>query len=517
MQTVVGRGRLLVVLVLLAARAGTSSAAHSCVSDCPRRMTACHASRCGGLARKACRDTCRALTGCRAGGARTRVLASVVTECRVAGGEWTLKQRFEIQRGDCPPLTVREFASIDAVADIGLCQLYGQYRLGSYSVTVAPLQRVGLSPDGHTILFEVTTRNVGLPGPSFDVAEEGIFAIESDGSRIRTLGPPSREKPFKGPVPANREPGFNIIQNATFEFSPDGRFVVFEDRGPGSDGMDAGQLVVMDIATGERRQVTALDAAMQSDPAGHDVFGAFLDNDTIIGNVLGVRPDGFAFGVEAFLVQRDGTGFRPYDPPVPVQGAHVVPDFEVAGAGRAPTFQLPQMTTAPYLDPIVEMFFRNGDRLLQLTNFGRSDTQHGLPVPNGTRIVFRASADPLGSNPTNTCQLFSIDRFGGPLRQLTRLDAGIPSQGGCGVSNPPPACWLGIDQDTLLDPKTRSLVFESTCDPFGLGLVGEQYYAMRPNGSGFRQLTHHRGMQVAPDGSLTVELPGPTAYSGRSY
>ena len=507
----------------LAGIATPSNAAPSCTAACVRRMAECRANRCDSLSRKACRDVCRTVTGCRAGGARTRTLANVVTECRVAGGEWSLKQRLEIKRGDCPAVTVREFAGTGTVPDIGLCGLYGRYRFGPVSVTVAPIQRLGISPNGRTIVFELSTHNAIFPAPRFEVPEEGIFVIRSDGSGLRPLGPPSREKPFKGPVPTRLppgflSPGFNIItgSSAAFNFSPNGRFVLFADRGPGSDGTDAGQLVVMDVTTGERRQVTAFGVAAQVSPDGADVGGSFVDDDTIVGFVLHVHADGTAAWRDPFFVRRDGTGLRPFDVPVPIPGSHIVNDFQISGVGRAFTVALPLDGNEPVPGSIAEVFFRNGGQLLQLTRFGRTDTSTAVTVRGGHRIVFQASADPFGTNPSHTCQLFSIDRFGNGLKQVTGFDAGA-SVPGCGYNQPPPSCGVGNNFRTRLDPETGSILFESSCDPFALHPVSDQYFAVRPDGSGLRQLTSYRGMEVAPDGTITVELPGPAAYPGRTF
>ena len=63
-----------------------------------------------------------------------------------------------------------------------------------------------------------------------------------------------------------------------------------------------------------------------------------------------------------------------------------------------------------------------------------------------------------------------------------------------------------------VDRATHTVVFSSSCDPFGTNPYGEQIYAMRPDGSGLRQLTSARGMTTDPDGTLHVELAGPFAY-----
>jgi hypothetical protein len=333
------RSLLLVALVIAAPRV---AAAASCGADCVRRMAECRAASCADLAPKACRDRCRALTGCRAGGPRIRTLASVVTRCRVAGGQWAGEQRLEIKRGDCAPTTVVEFASTTVpyyVDALPLCYFFGAFRGGSVSSTVAPLQRLGMSPDGETVLFEVSTANVSFPlMPTFEVPEQGIFAVRADGSHRRRLGPPSREKPFKGPMGFDKyphPPGFNIAGGGYFNFSPDGRFVVFADRAAGSDGTEAGQLVVMDVRSGDRTQVTFFTASMQDPPAGGDVYGWFIDADTISGVTLRVNADYTTYDSGQFLVGRDGRDFRYFVPPT-VPGRQQVENFRVAGRERRP-------------------------------------------------------------------------------------------------------------------------------------------------------------------------------------
>ena len=499
--------------LLLLLLPGAGRAAQSCSHECVRRMAECRAARCAGLSRKACRDQCRAVTGCAAGGPRIGTLANVVSDCSSVGGAWTFEQRLEIKRGDCAPIVVMQLAGTGAVPDIGLCRIYGQYRTGAASIVVGPFQRLGLSPHSQTLLFEVSTHNVVFPAPAFEVPEEGIFAVRADGSGMRSLGPASREKPFKGPAPSSYPPGFSIDVEPIFNFSPSGRFVVFSDRGPGADGTDAGQLTVMDVVTGARTQVTAFSATTQDPPSlGANVLGWFLDDDTVLVATQRLGSNGVAVGTGTFLVGRDGGGFHPYEPPVPL--GHLVTDFQVTGRrGNAVTLQFDQMVTEPVPNPVQEVFLRDRTNLLQLTNFRRSDTGTAVLTRDGARILFSASADPFGINPTNTCQLFSIGRFAGGLRQLTRFDSGAHTLG-CGRDSAPPVCWVGNNRRPEVDSKTGSVVFESSCDPFGLSPISDQFFAMRPDGSGLRQLTNYRGMQVAPDGTLTVELEGPTAYSG---
>jgi hypothetical protein len=62
------------------------------------------------------------------------------------------------------------------------------------------------------------------------------------------------------------------------------------------------------------------------------------------------------------------------------------------------------------------------------------------------------------------------------------------------------------------DARTGTLVFASSCDPFGTNPNGGQLFAMRPDGTGLRQLTDDPPVKTDPDGSVTVELPGPYTY-----
>ena len=62
------------------------------------------------------------------------------------------------------------------------------------------------------------------------------------------------------------------------------------------------------------------------------------------------------------------------------------------------------------------------------------------------------------------------------------------------------------------DPATRTVAFRSSCDPFGANPDGDQLFAIRPDGSGLRQLTQARGLSIDSEGRVSVELPGTFAY-----
>ena len=164
------------------------------------------------------------------------------------------------------------------------------------------------------------------------------------------------------------------------------------------------------------------------------------------------------------------------------------------------------MNPVPGREGVTELFLFDGKNLLQLTNFGRNDVAGGF-IARG-RVLFEASANPNGENPAEVCQFFSVNERGSDLRQLTHLPSdGRPSNG----------CNIGFEKQcsityASLNPSTGTVLFGSSCDPMGGNPFGEQVFAMRPDGSGLRQLTATRGTTTDPDGTVHVEMPGPVAF-----
>ena len=134
-------------------------------------------------------------------------------------------------------------------------------------------------------------------------------------------------------------------------------------------------------------------------------------------------------------------------------------------------------------------------------------------MSDGTHVSFISSADPLGTNPTHGCQVFSIDALGTDLRQLTHLGASSAEGCNCQMVCAPGSCGIGSNSE--VDRGTGSIVFTSSCDPFSANPYGDQVFAVRPDGTGLRQLTFARGLREGVDGSLAVELPGPLAIPAR--
>jgi hypothetical protein len=336
---------------------------------------------------------------------------------------------------------------------------------------------------------------------------------------MRRLGPPSRAPNFKI-VPADTPLGFSVDRWDDLWFSPNGRFVVFTDRGPGADGSDAVQVVAMDVESGARTQLTHFVAASKGNLTivGGEAGGYFLDDDTV---VVYEAPNASRGTYSTFTVKKDGSDLRPYSYPktVPIPGAQVLPTFQVLGRPQSAfTATLPMATTEPLPGQVSEVFVQRGKDILQLTNFGRSDTNRGAIRNRAGNVFFFASADPFGRNPSHTCQLFLIGSTGAHLRQITRFGLpGPPLAGasGCTLVVAPPWCEIEIEGPATFDPTADVLTFDTTCDPFGTNPFGSQFFAVRGDGSGLRQLTNYRGMQVEPDGTVTVELPGPAQFPGR--
>jgi hypothetical protein len=327
-------------------------------------------------------------------------------------------------------------------------------------------------------------------------------------------------------------------------FSPNGRRITFTDLGPAPDGRQAIQIAVLDLVTGDRKLLTRLPAGTdptpfpntpQNSPYFLTCCPKFVDNDTIVFQTYtdpvndpeGSRPADLN-ALSFFTIGIDGRHLTALPKPTLGPGAQLIPTFGVTG-GRLELrrVSVPGEPQGPPVDPpgstfpITDIYVQYGHNdLIQLTKYERIDTLVGFLTPDRKRAVFLASADPLGTNPLGTCQLFSVNVRGGALRQITHLDPGFPV--------PRPGCYLptgigyGVFRAIVQDPVTGAIVFNTTLDALKLRAgsgVGnrDQIFAIRPDGSGLRQLTEFpTGTHFPATDGVSAQHPGPYAYSGAS-
>ena len=159
---------------------------------------------------------------------------------------------------------------------------------------------------------------------------------------------------------------------------------------------------------------------------------------------------------------------------------------------------------------IREVFVQDGTNVLQVTDFRRWDTSLWAPLYSARdqRVYFTASADPFGTNPTENCQIFSVEVMSREMRQLTFFREGdTHATTGCGGSPWPYGCRIDfLPGAWAQNPDTGTLYFRSSCDPLGQNPSGVQLFAMQPDGSGLRQLTDARGLSFGEDGTMEVEF-----------
>jgi hypothetical protein len=427
-----------------------------------------------------------------------------------------------IRRGDCPPVSVFRVDPLAATPNalgVPICRIFGEYRAGNYSMLGGVIGRIGVSRDGSQVAFEVTDDFSVLSTQQVPPDLEGIYLVGADGTGLRRLGPASRDHSLRFALDPRSPTGILPSVDYVLHFSPDGRRILFTDRVAGPAG-DAVQVVTLELESGRRTEVTHLPPVVLPAGVRETGYARFSDNDTVLfatyADADGAHPG--AKSRDNYRVNIDGTGLRAIPTPVVLPRSRVVPSFEIAtGVGNVVNLPLPDIAVNPLsFAPFAwEVFLLDGKKLLQLTSLGRRDTRGEVLSVDRSRVFLRASADPLGTNPSENCQLFSVDKLGGDLRQITRFGTGAEARSTWGCDfGPPPGCAMSL---FIQDPVTRTFVFYSSCDPFGRNPNGAQLFAMRPDGSGLRQLTDARGLAIEADGAVDTELPGPSWYSGRGH
>jgi len=440
-------------------------------------------------------------------------LAYVETECRGTTEGFFERQALRIRQGDREPVTVFATPEVSLPGRGYLCPVLNQGRAGQLAVAREAFQAVAVSADGVSVIFEVTDEFSVLPPLPLNLPPEqkGIFWVRADGTGLRRLGPPSRQRSFY--VAQN----FGVYEWPGLNFSPSGRTIAFVDKGPDADGLETDQVVTIDVATGTRTQVTRLPHTDPVPPYCCSVaYPHFIDEQTIIfnssANPDGLNPEG---AYRPMTIKTDGSHLEvPLPIPIALPGSMLDPRFVITGdRPQALTVLLPGEPVNPVVGvppEIYEVFvIDEGKNVLQLTNFHRSETWSSLLDVDQEHVYFNASADPLGSNPSENCQLFSIERTGAGLRQLTDFREIEHSLAGCRFNALGRGCALILGTQ---DPRSRTLLVYSNCDPLGTNPNGGQIFAMQPDGTGLRQLTDSRGLVIESDGTVVDELPGKWAY-----
>jgi hypothetical protein len=456
-------------------------------------------------------------------------LAYVETECRGTAQGFFEHQALRIRQGDREPVTVFETPEVSVPGSGFLCPALMGGRFGPSSVAREAFQSVTVSHDGASVAFDVSddfSVNPHLP-LNLPPEQKGIFWVRADGTGLRRLGPPSREPFF------SVDHGFTEGQLG-LSFSPNGGTIVFADRGLDADGHEATQVVTIDVATGTRTQVTHLPPAVP--PAGYPgdaptvINPLFIDNQTIrfkaSANPNGVNPKcanlNGANPECSFLlmtIKTDGSDLEvPLPIVIPLPGSQVV-ELQFVITGDQPLDTNVVVPGEPTNNPplggvrdISEIFvIDQAKNALQLTSFRRVDTLAGPVDVDQDHVYFIASANPLGTNSSLNCQLFSIDRLGSNLRQLTNFRETDYSVAGCDFYPRPKGCGMSLDLRSQ-DPRSRTLLFYSDCDPLGTNPNGGQIFAMRSDGSGLRQLTDAQGLVKEAPGAFSGDIPGLWAY-----
>ena len=481
-----------------------------------------------------------AVTGCGGDGgggsspqpeAQVSTLAYVVTRCHEekGGRNGSASQTLWIRQGNREPVKIVEY-TLGQPAIGGLCRLWGQNRSSVAAPILGAFQRTRFTADGSQFLFEVTD-DFSVNAHVIPEDEQGIFAVRADGSGLRKIAPHSEDPCMRVYWPCVFAPDAPQCASCTqgknecfFGASPDGSRIAFADLGPSLSGEEASQVFTLDLNTGERQQVTRLPPLPVS-PAcvGQDTDCVYPSLHPItapgfFGNTTSIYQRGrgcSTFGGGTFTVKADGREEPVAVPVVALPGGTVVPVLQITGDPYPAVATVPGIPENGFSNvagnTILELFVVEPPgtaelpegRVLQLTNFGRSDTYSpGLSI-DWQRVLFHASDDPLGTNPSKQCQIFSIDRLGSDVRQLTFFDAADGQRRNC-EDSASPGCTLarrGIDMIT------GSQLFNSTCDPVGRNPTGaDQWFAIRPDGSGLVQLIETQGIVGHADGSIDVEM-----------
>ena len=184
----------------------------------------------------------------------------------------TFQQTLWVRQTEREPVKVMELPAVP----MPLCRTLADSRDGSNSLYAGAFQRMGVSPKGEVVLFEVTYDFWPFrfePWAALPEDKEGMFLVRADGTGLRKLAPHSQERDFVVD-PACYRPGVGCSGGShtpVFEFSPDCQTVVLTDRGRDSAGKMSAQIFTLDLRSRERRQITKLPTLSRCEaPMGND-------------------------------------------------------------------------------------------------------------------------------------------------------------------------------------------------------------------------------------------------------
>ena len=280
------------------------------------------------------------------GPAQVSTLAYVVTQCHEERGGigYVASSAVWVRQGERPPVKVVEYPAGQPPIG-GFCTLFGQYRDGLSSIYVGALQRLGVSPDGSLVVFEVTD-DFSVYTHVIPEEQQGIFAVRADGSGLHKVADHSRDPPFRidWRCVFPNAPGCAgaADYHTDFGFSPDNRRIAYTDLGVGDTGEETPQVFTLDLTTLERQQVTKLPPLPMCRGESNDPpdcvqptapplsLPSFLDDTTI----TYARGRGNSFlGGGLFTVKLNANG-------TPAEEAQAVPVVALPGGGLVPVFEI---------------------------------------------------------------------------------------------------------------------------------------------------------------------------------
>jgi Tol biopolymer transport system component len=192
------------------------------------------------------------------------------------------------------------------------------------------------------------------------------------------------------------------------------------------------------------------------------------------GNLTGQNADG---SQEVFVVSFDGATLRQLTfNPDPV---YWCASPRISHDGQWVCFKSNGDLTGENPDHNFEVFVvrNDGTELQQLTH--EPDPRYGVPgtcfiSPDGRRIGFGATSDPLGLNPDHSEEIFVVNRDGSGLAQVT--------------NNPDRLAWFEMAHAMTWDGST--LLIYGTANPTGQNPdANQEVFIVNADGSGLRQVT----------------------------